>query len=74
MYNLPEAIRIISIVITPSVCRVSSQKHRIIIHIAGMNDAMELNNLRTFVNVIFFARTRRSAMIPFILNIKLNFK
>jgi hypothetical protein len=29
--------------------------------------------LRAFVNVIFFARTRQSAIMPFISNIKLNF-
>jgi hypothetical protein len=34
-------------------------------HIAGINDAMELNNFRTFVIVILFDRTRRSAMTPF---------
>ena len=33
-------------------------------HPQGINDAKELNIFRTLVNDIFFARTRRSAMIP----------
>ena len=52
--------------IIPNICRFSSAKQNAIIHKAGINDVNELNNFRTFVNVIIFFRTNVSAIIPII--------
>lgn len=61
---LPELARKTSTVITPNTCLDGSQKQNDIIHKTGTNDVKELNNFLAFVNVITFARTRRSAIIP----------
>ena len=50
----------------PKICRSSSQKYNEIRHKQGINEVNELNNLRAFVNVILFLRTRMSDIQPIV--------
>ena len=62
--NLPVLQRNMITVLIAKICRVSSQKQSAIMHNPGTNKVTELNNFRTFVNVIKFLRTSISAITP----------